>query len=226
MKKINLTVLFLLIISIASAQDFTVVVIGSSTAEGTGPKYKENAWVNSYRLHLSLIDSTAKVINLARGGYTTYQLMPSDFVVPVQFSHLKPDTARNISKALRFNPDIVIINLPSNDNTQNVDIQTQLRNFNVLYTMGVEAGADTYVCTAQPRNFEGENFYKRQLQEELSDSIQKIYGVKSIDVFHPFADAQTMAIKPEFDSGDGIHLNDTAHQLFVEIVKRVVMIKK
>ncbi len=226
MKKLNLIFLFLLAILILTAQGIKVVVIGSSTAEGTGPKDKNNAWVNRYRAYLESIDSSNKVFNLARGGYATYQLMPSDFKVPEKFAHLKPDTSRNITKALSLHPDIIIINLPSNDITQNINIETQLENFKLLYKMGVESNVDVYICTAQARNFVDQNFYKRKLQAQLSDSIQTLFGSKSIDVYYPFADSKNGGIKKEFDCGDGIHLNDTAHELFVEIVKSVVLIKK
>ena len=93
--------------------DYTIVVIGSSTAAGAGANPSSMAWVNRYRDFLDSINPGNDVINLALGGYNTYRLMPSNFVPPI--NRPVPDTARNITKAISLNPDAIIVNLPSND---------------------------------------------------------------------------------------------------------------
>ena len=56
---------------------YRIVVLGSSTAEGVGPENIDDAWVNLYREYLTQQDSRFEVINLAKGGYTTYDILPT-----------------------------------------------------------------------------------------------------------------------------------------------------
>lgn len=57
-----------------------IVVLGSSTAAGTGTTNPDSAWVNRFRNYFVAQDSSFRVINLAVGGYTTYHIMPTGFV--------------------------------------------------------------------------------------------------------------------------------------------------
>ncbi|MFT5667674.1 MAG: lysophospholipase L1-like esterase, partial [Vicingaceae bacterium] len=56
-----------------------VVVLGSSTAAGTGPSSSDSAWVNRYRRHLQALNPQNVVTNLGVGGTTTYNIMPDWF---------------------------------------------------------------------------------------------------------------------------------------------------
>src|SRR5438552_2619057 len=47
-----------------------IVVLGSSTAAGTGPKDPKNAWVSRYQAHLATQYPNVTLVNLAVGGYT------------------------------------------------------------------------------------------------------------------------------------------------------------
>ncbi|MBN1481412.1 hypothetical protein EH223_03505 [candidate division KSB1 bacterium] len=40
---------------------FRIVILGSSTAAGTGPSRSDSAWVNRYRRYVKNINSTARV---------------------------------------------------------------------------------------------------------------------------------------------------------------------
>ncbi|MEM6349031.1 MAG: hypothetical protein AAF927_34410, partial [Bacteroidota bacterium] len=54
-------------------QDFKIVVLGSSTAAGSGASSSDSAWVNRYRQYLQSINPDNQVVNLAQGGYNTYR---------------------------------------------------------------------------------------------------------------------------------------------------------
>ena len=54
-----------------------VVVLGSSTAEGFGPSDADSTWVNRLRVALAAADPSLDVLNLAKGGYTTYHVLPA-----------------------------------------------------------------------------------------------------------------------------------------------------
>ena len=65
-----------------SNQDFHLVILGSSTAAGTGPSSPDSTWVNRYRNFLQGINPDNLVTNLAIGGTTTYHIMPNWFSPP------------------------------------------------------------------------------------------------------------------------------------------------
>ena len=187
-----------------------IVVIGSSTAEGVGASVPDSAWVNRYQNALPEVE----VINLAKGGYMTWNLLPDGSSTPDSMVY-KVDTARNITKALSYDPDGVIINLPSNDAGHYFGTKVQLHNFNVILETAKEQEVPVWICTSQPRNYA--DSIKLQIQLDLQDSVLVKYGSKSLDFWKGVADEKGH-ILPQYDSGDGIHLNDSGHRLLVERV--------
>ena len=186
----------------------TIVVLGSSTAEGTGASTPDSAWVNRFRASLAN-DTRFEVVNLARGGYTTYHILPTGAEIPAGVN-ITPDPERNITQALTYDPFAIIVNMPSNDAANNFSVSAQLDNFAAVATAAGSQDAAVYVATTQPRNFTDPAQIK--LQREVRDSILAIYGDRSIDFWTGLADDNGF-IRPEYDSGDGIHLNDAGHAI-------------
>ena len=108
-----------------------VVVLGSSTAAGSGPIYSDSTWVNRYRTHLKQLNTQNEVINLAIGGTTTYHIMPDWYTAPS--GRPAANTTNNISEALRLNADAIIINMPSNDAANGFVASEQLFNFQTMH---------------------------------------------------------------------------------------------
>ena len=187
-----------------------IVVIGSSTAEGVGASVPDSAWVNRYQNALPHVE----VINLAKGGYMTWNLLPDGSRTPDSIVY-KVDTIRNITKALSFDPDGIIINLPSNDAGHYFGTKVQLHNFNIMLETAKEQEVPVWICTSQPRNYA--DSIKLQIQLDLQDSVLVKYGARSLDFWKGVADEKGH-ILPQYDSGDGIHLNDSGHRLLVERV--------
>jgi len=189
-----------------------IVVIGSSTAAGTGPKDSKNAWVNRYRRKVVEKNGYNEVINLAVGGYTTYQLLPTN--AKTLEDRPKPNIEHNVTKAISFKPDVVLINLPSNDASSGFSLKEQLDNYSQI-TNTLDAHKIAYwISTPQGRNFSKE---KRHLQERLKDSTDTRYGRNTLDFWKGLA-SWSGTIRPEYDSGDGVHMNDEAHRLLFEEV--------
>ncbi|MDZ7288551.1 MAG: beta-glucosidase BglX [candidate division KSB1 bacterium] len=215
MKKFSFILIWLvLIFSVANGQQqrTTIVVLGSSTAEGTGPVDKNNAWVNRYRAYLQHLDSNYRVINLAKGGYTTYQIMPSGFIPPA--GRPQPDVERNVTKALALQPAAVIINLPSNDVTAGYTLKEQLANYDAVLAQLRAQNIPFWITTTQPRNLPD---VQRKNLMAMRDSTLARFGSRAIDFWSGIADSLGR-IKPIYDCGDGIHLNDHGHQILFERV--------
>jgi lysophospholipase L1-like esterase len=193
-----------------------IVVLGSSTAAGTGPKRPENAWVERYRRYLKAQFPKLTLINLAVGGYTTYQMQPSDYTPPGNLP--KPDENHNITAALALKPNAIIINMPSNDTNANYPAADQLANFDRVTKLAAQNGALCWVTTSQPRNFTGDSDTMKQTKHTLlmtvRDATKQKYGDHTLDFWTQFADAGGN-IKSMHDAGDGTHMSDDAHALLL-----------
>ncbi|MFN7118250.1 MAG: T9SS type A sorting domain-containing protein [Saprospiraceae bacterium] len=182
------------------------VVLGSSTAAGTGASVADSSWVGRFRNYVKSFDSTALVINLAVGGYTSYDVMPSNFVPPV--GRPAPKINNNITLALAYNPTAILINLPSNDATQGFTIEEQVSNLRTIVNL-IEADEIPYrITTTQPRNLSAAGV---QSLRDMRDSILTIFGENAANIFDELA-APDGKIKANYDSGDGIHVNNSGHK--------------
>ena len=194
-----------------------IVVLGSSTAAGTGPKLPQNTWVERYRAYLKAQFPKFTLTNLAVGGYTTYQMQPSGYAPPGNLP--KPDTNHDITAALALKPDAIIINMPSNDTNANYPAADQMANFERVTKLAGQNGAACWVTTSQPRNFTGDSDQVKQTKHALlmtvKDAIKQKYGDHTLDFWTQFADASGN-IKDQYGAGDGTHMNDEAHALLVQ----------
>jgi lysophospholipase L1-like esterase len=190
-----------------------VVVLGSSTAAGAGPSTPDSAWVWRYSAYLTALNPSYEVINLARGGYTSYHLQPTGYIAPE--GRPEADTLRNLSYALSYSPDAIILNLPSNDAARDYSIEEQIANFERMVTEARSAGVAVWVTTTQPRNMSDA---RRQNLVTMRDWILGAYGHHAIDFWSGIAEADGR-ILPWANSGDGIHLTDAAHALLAERVR-------
>lgn len=190
-----------------------IVVIGSSTAAGAGAEPADSAWVNRYRAWLQDFNPANEVLNLALGGFSTYQLLPSS-LFPAKYRPA-PDTLRNISRALSLHPDAIIVNLPSNDAASGYSLEEQLANFGKIVHKARSAGVPIWVFSTQPRNFSAD---KVLLQLLARKAILETYGPQAIDVWEGLAEPNGL-LDWQYNSGDGVHLNNAGHAYIFERVK-------
>jgi len=190
----------------------TVVILGSSTAAGTGPREIANAWVNRYLAYAESLHADNRVINLAKGGYTTYHLMPRDHLSPE--GRPQPDPCRCITMALHLDPDAIIINLPSNDAAYGYSVEEQLANYDSILALAGRREIPVWITTTQPRNLTIEG---RNNLMAVRDSTDARFGGRAIDFWDGLA-MEDGSIDPAFDSGDGVHLNDRAHLILFQRV--------
>lgn len=189
-----------------------IVVLGSSTAAGTGPSHPDSAWVNRYRNALQALDPANQVTNLAVGGYTTYHIRPTGTVPPA--GRPKPDTLHNITRALSLDPDAIIINLPSNDAAYGYSVAEQLESYDLVLAAADLAGVPVWVSTTQPRNLTPAG---RDNLMAMRDSTYARFGDKAVDFWTDIANPDG-TINPLYNSGDGIHLNDAGHRILFQRV--------
>jgi lysophospholipase L1-like esterase len=189
-----------------------VVVLGSSTAAGWGPTSPDSAWVNRFTAAAQLVDPKRTVTNLAVPGYTTYHVMPSNFVPPA--NRPDPDPDHNISAALAESPDAILINLPSNDVVNGYSIAEVLSNYDAVLALAAAQDVPVWITTSQPRNISAAD---RLELMQVRDSTFERYGEKAIDFWSELANPDG-TISSLYDAGDGIHLNNRGHGILFERV--------
>ena len=208
------------------SQNKRAVVIGSSTAAGTGASSVDSGWVNLlnnyYKCRLGIADS---VYNLGIPGADNYRGMPTTYVPPV--SRPLPDPDHNISKAGFLLKDVtvatdgvVIVNYPTNRyNTYSIDeIMSSLQ---IIYDSAISVGNRCFVSTTQPRNDGAFNTsaVKRKLAD-IKDSIISRFGNEhTINFWDGMYDPADTTILDKYSFGDLIHFNDAGHR---ELFERVV----
>jgi lysophospholipase L1-like esterase len=203
-----------LLSAVSAQKKYVISVIGSSTAAGMGATPIDSSWVNltkSYYQQLGLIDT---IYNRAVSASTTYDGMPTGFTPPS--GRPAPELAYNITKALSYNPDIVLVAYASNDVYDGYTLQETLSNLRTIYQAVLAAGKIAYVMTTQPRNM---TTAQQEIQKEERDSILAEFPAFSLNFYNPVVAADSLSINPIYSFGDGIHLNNAGHQQLYQVVK-------
>jgi lysophospholipase L1-like esterase len=189
-----------------------VVIMGSSTAAGYGASTYQLSWAGRLESNFNMnatdgIDTT--FFNIAVGGYSTYLEMPAGYVPPA--GRPASDPMANITKALSYNPDVVIINLPSNDVGAGYSITETMYNLRLMYNSISLSGAKCYITTSQPRNDYSD--VQRQALLEMKDSILTQFPAFSINFWDDLvtSDGMNMLRDDRRDPTSPVHPNDIGH---------------
>jgi acyl-CoA thioesterase-1 len=183
----------------------TIVIMGSSSAAGEGANPIDSSWANRLQATVNQTSTKAKFINLAYGGYTTYEAQATGSVTA---SRPAPDTARNITKALSLHPTLVLLSYPSNDIAWNFSDTEILNNYAKLTHLLDSAKVQYIIFSTQPRDFPDST--QRMRLKTLNDKIISIYTYR-VNNFLDQLSTPTYSIKPQYEAGDGIHLNNAGH---------------
>ncbi|WP_301921611.1 SGNH/GDSL hydrolase family protein [Ferruginibacter sp.] len=197
-----------------------VVIMGSSTAAGYGATSYPLSWAGRLQSSFNMnttdgIDTT--FFNIAVGGYNTYQEMPTGYVPPA--GRPACDQLANITKALSYGPDVVIINLPSNDVGAGYTITETMYNLRLMYSSISSSGAKCYITTSQPRNDYSD--VQRQALLEMKDSILTQFPVFSINFWDDLVttDGKNMLRDDRRDPTSPVHPNDIGHEFLFSRVQ-------
>lgn len=217
--KTFISTIFFLSISFISFSQMKVVIMGSSTAYGTGASTYSNSWAgktDSY-LNKNIADGRDTIVyNISFPAYDSYQEMPSDFVPPA--GRPLPDVDFNITKALSYNPNVVIINLPSNDVSFGYAKYETMFNFRLMSARVTATGARCYFTTGQPRN----DFTpaERDSLVTMIDSINRAFGPFAINFWDGLVTNDGLySLREEYRAtGTPNHVNDMGHDILFQSV--------
>jgi lysophospholipase L1-like esterase len=187
--------------------NLVIAVLGSSTTSGAGARPISMSWANRYATYLACESPTNRLVNLARGGYTTYHILPTGSVPPP--NRPQPDESRNITFALAQKPSAIIISMPSNDVALSYSLDETKRNLQTIAALVKAAGVPLWVTTSQPR---GLSAPKREQLAAYRDYVNAEFGDKAIDFWNGMAERDGN-LAPLYDSGDHTHLTNVGHAL-------------
>src|SRR5690242_3004505 len=130
---------------------YKIVVVGSSTAYGSGATPIDSSWARKFAAYIGLQNSQSTLVNLGQPGFTTYHVMPTGYIPPPT-RPFPVDVTHNITYALSLKPDAIIVNLPSNDIGLGVPVAEVKANFDLIVAKADSAKVPIWVTTTQPRN--------------------------------------------------------------------------
>jgi hypothetical protein len=111
------------------------------------------------------------------------------------------------------------VNYPTNG-YDTLTVDSIMRCLRTIRNVILAQGKTCYITTTQPRHtFPFNSLAVRQKLRTIRDSILLQFGYYAIDFWGGLTDPTTLTILPAYDAGDGIHLNDDAHQILFERVR-------
>lgn len=193
-----------------------IVVLGSSTAKGA-EVVANKSWVARLDSTMTANNANYTLTNLATNGFNTYHVRETG----TSGGGFTADPNSNITAALALNPDIIIVNLPTNNVNDNISASTTVAHYNELLNLASAQGVKIFFTTSQPRNFSIAS--KRDLLQTEAEAVRASLGDRVIDIYDHLTDFNNgKVIKSEFDSGDGVHVNDAGHYyIFNEVLEEV-----
>jgi acyl-CoA thioesterase-1 len=197
----------------AAVLPINIVIIGASTAAGTGATPIDSSWVNRLIRRTATNPTPLKFTNLAIGGLTSYAGMPTGFIAPA--SRPAPNKEANITKALSLHPDLVMITFSSNDIANGYSGDEVINNYKVIAHLLDSAKIPFIMFGVQPRDFTDNA--RRLALNQLSNRIANIYTAKSNDFFNQLSTSD-YKIKNELAAGDGVHVNNNGHLIILQTV--------
>ena len=197
-------------ISSEATELLRIVVIGSSTAAGYGVP-ADSAWVNRLKNAIKSDGRLDTIINLAIGGTDCYHGQPTGYRPPRGRNY--PKTSANITKALSYLPDIVIVNYASNnyDWLTNTEIMSCLKR---IESVAYAKGSVCLITTTQPRD--GFTTTARNKLRVIKDLTIQQFSSRSLNFWTDITNPLNNKLKSGLALGDYIHTNSKGHRLLFE----------
>lgn len=190
------------------------VVMGSSSAFGAGASAVEKSWVGLMRAGYSAQGVT--IHNIAKGSYSTYHALSDECTVSA--SRPVADMQHNIDKAREFKPDLVFLSYPSNDAVSMFAATESASNLLLLRWQLMQQGAAVVVLSSQPRNT---NATAQAALLELNKLLKPLVGPCFVEL-HSLLVSEAGNLAAQFDSGEGVHLNDAGHQIVAQAINQTL----
>ncbi len=205
-----------------------IVIMGDSTAWGAGSSpfvalsyldegaytyaWGDNAWAALFNSYFKGFNASNSVVNIAKIGLNTYQAMPDGYSTSSRPAVL---TDFNITKALSYHPDLLVVGLSTNDANSFWSMDEMIINLRAFKDLAAAQGIPVWFFTPHPRNFSDDVYFtaleKRARVADLLNKEQPIFSNRLINIYDDFYN-EDLSLKSIYDSGDGVHMNNAGHK--------------
>jgi acyl-CoA thioesterase I len=200
--------------------DFTLAIVGSSTAAGDGASTQANAWAAQLEVSLAArLEGGVALHNFASGGFTSAELAPGS-------GH-----PGSVDAALAIEPDLILVALAgSNDLSEGTTGPELISRLTLLRDTAIAARVPVFFLSTAPKDLtatERETLAAWALDMGQSFGSCPVpdrstgHSPCFIDVFAALAD-DSLGLAAAYDSGDGIHINDAGHAVIYALVQNIV----
>lgn len=211
-----------ILLSVTMFAQKKILILGSSTSTCFfGPSSLENCYVTRLQRHFEAGGTAVQIDNRAVAGDNVYQGMPLGYQPPA--GRQSPRPYNNITEGLQGNPDVVLVNFPSNGYDV-FSVDEVLFCLRTIRNTALAAGKPCYITTSQPRN-DPESFRTPETRAkmlQIKNSVLGEFGEFAINFWDEIVDDNNF-IKPQYNA-DGTHLNDAGHAvLFTRVRDRNIL---
>lgn len=189
------------------------LVMGSSTAAGVGA-LAGKGWVAILQANWS--GKGYALVNLAKGGSTTYQGLST--ASPAVANRPLPDPSLNIDQALTRSPKLLFLSFPTNDTAAGYGTDEIVNNFLAMRAKALAASVPVIVLSTQPRALTPAG---RQQLLDIDQRLTKEVGTCFVAVHAKLAGSDDK-LASTYDSGDGVHPNEAGHAVIAGAVETVM----
>ena len=190
--------------------------MGSSTAAGVGASTPSNGW--AALISSAYANRGETMVNIALGGSVTYNGL--SISVPPTPDRPPPNTTHNIDAALSYGPKFVLIGYPSNDTAFGYSADETVRNHLSIRGTAEQHGVAVMVLGSQPQRGVP-SAWAAQTFAEIDQRLGQAFGPCFVYARAALA-MPNDTLNPDYDSGDGQHLNDAGHQVIYSLVKTAI----
>ncbi len=198
----------------------TIVIMGSSIAQGAGATDYAHAWAGLLTAYIHSLDPKIVVVNLGVAGYTTRKLMPTG-------SGTGEDPNVNVTRAILFHPKLGVLSLTSNDTPAGIPFEETKTNFLMITGTAKSNSVPIWVTSTVPCNATtgGFGIAGQQLQMDVGNWLMGTFSDHAINIYNNLANPDGSPIAA-FNTGDGVHPNNTGHQTIYEAIKASGLIEE
>ena len=221
MKRILLHCLLLLAGSLTqySFAQKKLLILGSSTPACFNIS-SDSCYVGRLQRYYQQSGQSVVIDNRAVAGDNCYHGMPAGYTPPAGRNGARP--YNNITDGLQGNPDIVLVNYPSNGYDE-FSIDEVMFCLRTIRQTANNAGKPCYIATTQPRS-QPASFQTpavRQKMQLLKESILNEFGQYALNFWDDLVNPADNSLQSIYDSGDGTHLTAAGHRvLFNKVVQK------
>jgi lysophospholipase L1-like esterase len=193
----------------------TWAVMGSSTAAGVGAT-PGHGWA------ALIADNYAgrgvSAVNLGLGGSVTYNGLSLSETIPP--GRPPQNSSHNIDAALSAGARLVLVGYPSNDTAYGYTSDETVRNHVLIAIKAKNQNVPTIVLSSQPQRGVP-SAWAAATFADIDRRLAQEFGPCFVEVRSVLSTPQN-TLDPQYDSGDGQHLNDLGHALLYNRVKAVI----